>query len=126
MLIGQRLRELRESKNLSQGDIEKRTGLLRCYTSRAENGHTVPSIETLEKYARALEVPLYKLFYEGEEPPKRPNLPPAEKTEPLWGASGKEWRELRWLAKALSWMDDRKRMLLLGMAERMASPNRIK
>jgi transcriptional regulator with XRE-family HTH domain len=60
MLIGERLRELRESKRLSQSDIEKRTGLLRCYSSRVENGHTVPSIETLEKYARALEVPLYR------------------------------------------------------------------
>jgi transcriptional regulator with XRE-family HTH domain len=63
MVIGDRLSELREQKKLSQGDIEKRTGLLRCYVSRVENGHTVPSIETLEKMARALEVPLYKLFY---------------------------------------------------------------
>ncbi len=69
MMIGQRLRELRESKKLSQGDVEHRTGLLRCYTSRVENGHTVPSIETLEKYARALEIPLYRFFYDGEEPP---------------------------------------------------------
>ncbi len=47
MIIGDRLRELREAKNLSQEDIEKRTGLLRCYISRVENGHTVPAIETL-------------------------------------------------------------------------------
>ena len=46
LMIGERLRTIRESKNLSQGDIEKRTGMLRCYTSRVENGHTVPSIET--------------------------------------------------------------------------------
>jgi transcriptional regulator with XRE-family HTH domain len=52
MVIGNRLKELRESKELSQGDIEKRTGLLRCYISRVENGHTVPAIETLEKMAR--------------------------------------------------------------------------
>src|SRR5271165_3524269 len=120
MQIAQRLRELRDAKNFSQGEIEKRTGLLRCYTSRVENGHTVPSIETLEKYARALEVPLYRLFYEGEEPPKKPKLPPAEKTEPLWGTRGKEWSELRRLAKALSLMDGSKRMLLLGLAQRMA------
>jgi transcriptional regulator with XRE-family HTH domain len=62
MIIGDRLRELREVKNLSQGIIEQRTGLLRCYISRVENGHTVPSIETLEKLARALEVPMYQLF----------------------------------------------------------------
>lgn len=62
MIISDRLRELREGKKLSQGDIEKRTGLLRCYISRVENGHSVPAIETLEKLARALEVPLYQLF----------------------------------------------------------------
>ena len=124
MQIAQRLRELREAKNFSQGEIEKRTGLLRCYTSRVENGHTVPSIETLEKYARALEVPLYRLFYEGEEPPKKPKLPPAEKTEPLWGTRGKEWSELRRLAKALSLMDGSKRMPLLGLAQRMAQGRR--
>jgi transcriptional regulator with XRE-family HTH domain len=51
MVIGDRLRQLREEKKLSQGDIEKRTGLFRCYTSRVENNHTVPSVETLEKLA---------------------------------------------------------------------------
>jgi transcriptional regulator with XRE-family HTH domain len=71
LMIGERLRTIRESKNLSQGDIEKRTGMLRCYTSRVENGHTVPSIETLAKYAQALEIPLYQLFYDGEEAPKK-------------------------------------------------------
>jgi transcriptional regulator with XRE-family HTH domain len=74
MVIGRRLRMLRDEKGLSQGDIERRTGLLRCYISRVENGHTVPSIETLEKLAAALEVPLYQLFYEGAEPPALPNL----------------------------------------------------
>src|ERR1700747_660870 len=52
LMIGERLRAIRESKNLSQGHIEKRTGLVRCYTSRVENGHTVPSIETLAKFAQ--------------------------------------------------------------------------
>jgi transcriptional regulator with XRE-family HTH domain len=126
MLIGQRLREIRESQNLSQGDIEHRTGLIRCYTSRIENGHTVPTVETLEKYARALEIPVYRFFYEGEEPPKKPKLPPTETTEPLWGTSGKEWPEVRRFAKALSRMDDRQRMLLLGMAQRMADRKRKK
>jgi len=72
MIIGGRLRALREEKQLSQGDIEKRTGLLRCYISRVENGHTVPAIETLEKMARALELPLYQLMYDGDEPPEVP------------------------------------------------------
>ena len=81
MIIGDRLRELREAKTFSQGEIEKRTGLLRCYISRVENGHTVPAIETLEKMARALEVPMYQLFYDGEEPPKLPNLPKRKSSE---------------------------------------------
>jgi transcriptional regulator with XRE-family HTH domain len=66
MVIGDRLKKLRESKDLSQGDIENRTGLLRCYVSRVENGHTVRAVATLEKMERALEVPMYRLFYEGE------------------------------------------------------------
>lgn len=123
MVIGQRIRELREPKKLSQGDIERRTGLLRCYTSRVENGHTVPSIETLEKYARALEIPLYRLFYEGEAPPRKLELPPAGNAGPLWGSSGKERSELRRFVKALSRMDDRGRRLILGMAQEMAGWN---
>lgn len=85
MMIGRRLRELRESKNLSQGDLEKRTGCLRCYTSRVENGHTVPSIETLEKYARALEIPMYRFFYKGDKPPDKPKLPLAQNRSDSWG-----------------------------------------
>jgi transcriptional regulator with XRE-family HTH domain len=75
MIIGKRLRCLREQKNLSQGDIEVKTGLLRCYISRVENGHTVPVLGTLEKWARALEVPLYQLFYGDEKPREIPELP---------------------------------------------------
>jgi transcriptional regulator with XRE-family HTH domain len=71
LMIGERLRAIRESKNLSQGDIENRTGMLRCYTSRVENGHTVPSIDTLAKYAQALGIPLYQIFYDGEAEPKK-------------------------------------------------------
>jgi transcriptional regulator with XRE-family HTH domain len=62
MVIGERLRALRDERKFSQGEIEKRTGLLRCYISRVEHGYTVPAVETLEKFARALEVPMYKLF----------------------------------------------------------------
>ena len=120
MLIGQKLKEIRESMNLSQGDIEERTGLLRCYTSRVENGHTVPSVQTLEKYARALEVPLYKLFYDGKGPIKKLNLPAVKSGGAAWGAGGKEHRELRLFAKALSRMNDRRRKILFAMAQKMA------
>ena len=94
-VIADRLRALREEKKLSQGDIEKRTGLLRCYISRVENGHTVPAIETLEKLARAMEIPMYQLFYDGEEPPKLPNLPKRKSSDDIaWGSSGKDARYL--------------------------------
>jgi len=95
MVIGDRLKALREEKKFSQVNIEKKTGLLRCYISRVEHGHTVPAIETLEKFARALEVPMYQLFYEGEEPPKLPNLPKRKTTDDiLWGSKGKNVRML--------------------------------
>ena len=77
MYIADRLRRFRQAKNLSQGDIEKRTGLLRCYISRVENV-TVPSIETLEKITCALEIPLYQLFYTDEEQPLLATLPPLD------------------------------------------------
>ncbi len=67
MVIGDRLRALREKKKFTQGDIEKRTGLRRAHISSVENGRTVQTVETLEKLARALAVPMYQLFYDGEK-----------------------------------------------------------
>ena len=120
MPIGDRLRELREAKKLSQGDIENRTGLKRSYISRVENGHTVPAVETLEKFARAFEVPLYQLFYQGEEPPRLDHLP-ARKTadEIAWGSRGKDARMLAKLRKLLARMSEKDRMLLMYAASRM-------
>ncbi len=121
MLIGDRLRAFREAKALSQGDIEKRTGLLRPYISRVECGHTVPNIETLEKWARALEVPLYQLFYEGEEPPKLLQLPGRKTADEIaWGSRGKEARMLAKLQKLLGRMSQGDRTLLLQTASKMA------
>ena len=121
MIIGDRLREIREQKMLSQGDIEKRTGLLRCYISRVENGHTVPAIETLEKLARALEVPLYHLFYDGDEPPKLPNLPKRKSSDDIaWGSSGRDARYLGKLRRILARTEEEDRKLLLFMAQKMA------
>jgi transcriptional regulator with XRE-family HTH domain len=120
MIMGDRLRTLREQKKLSQGDIEKRTGLLRCYISRVENGHTVPAIETLEKMARALEVPLYQLFYDGEEPPKLPNLPPRKKGDDVaWGSYGKDARVLNNFRRLLKRVSEADRRLLMFMAQKM-------
>jgi transcriptional regulator with XRE-family HTH domain len=121
MIIGDRLRALREEKKLSQGDIEKRSGLLRCYISRVENGHTVPAIETLEKMARALEVPLYQLFYEGEEPPKLPNLLKRKSSDEIaWGSSGKDARFLNKLRRLLGKTDEKNRKLIMHMSQKMA------
>jgi transcriptional regulator with XRE-family HTH domain len=122
MIIGDRLRVLREEKKLSQGDIEKRTGLLRCYISRVENGHTVPAIETLEKMARALEVPLYQLFYDGEEPPELPNLPKRKSADDIaFGSSGKEARFLSKFRRLLGKVEEGDRRLVLYMLQKMAS-----
>ena len=125
MLIGQRLRDIREAKNLSQGDIEKSTGLLRCYVSRVENGHTVPSLETLEKWARALSMPLYQVMHEGEEPP-RPLKVATKGEEKLWGALRSQARELDRLRRALAKMNEKDRKTLLALAGRMAHGSRMK
>ena len=117
MLIGNRLKDLRESKTLSQGDIEKRTGLLRCYISRVENGHTVPSIETLEKLARALEVPLYRLFHDGEVPAGLSKMKPPKEDD--FGSKGKEADYFSKLRRLLAKMEPSDQKLLLHLALRV-------
>jgi transcriptional regulator with XRE-family HTH domain len=118
MVIGNRLRELRESKELSQGDIEKRTGLLRCYISRVENGHTVPAVSTLEKMARALEVPMYRLFYDGEAPTSLRKLKSPKDDE--LGSKGDEAAYLSKLCRLLAKMEPGDQKLLLHMAQKVA------
>jgi transcriptional regulator with XRE-family HTH domain len=125
MIVGEKLKALREAKNFSQGEIEKRTGLLRCYLSRVENGHTVPSIDTLEKLARALEIPIYQLFYDGDKPPKAPDLPKqAIGGDVAWGNSGKEAQMLGQFRRLLSKVKDKDRRTLLFMAQKMAGSGR--
>jgi transcriptional regulator with XRE-family HTH domain len=121
MIIGERLRALREEKKFSQGEVEKRTGLLRCYISRVEHGHTVPAVETLEKFARALEVPMDQLFYDGEEPPKLPNLPKRKTANDiLWGSKGKDARLLTQFCRLFSRMEEGDLGMVLFMAQQMA------
>jgi transcriptional regulator with XRE-family HTH domain len=117
MWIGERLRGLREQKNLSQGDIQKRTGLLRVYVSRVENGHTIPAIETLEKFARALDVPLYALFYDVEKPSTKPSSRDARDPKT---------RKLARFYRLLGKVTEGDRELLLFMANRMARRKRSK
>lgn len=125
MNIGYRLRSIREEKNLSQGDIEQRTGLLRCYISRVENGHTVPAVETLEKIARAFEMPLYQVMYDGDEPP-RPIAAGRNGAAPEWGSVGKDARFLGKLQQCLAKMPEKDRGLLLGFAENVSRRKRVK
>jgi transcriptional regulator with XRE-family HTH domain len=90
MIVAERLNQIRKSKKLSQGDIEKRTGLLHCYISRVENGHMIPAIEAGEKMARTMEIPMYQ-FYDGDEKP--PVLKLAD-SEIGWGTKGKDAKTL--------------------------------
>jgi transcriptional regulator with XRE-family HTH domain len=121
MVIGDRLRELRESKMLSQEDIERRTGLLRCYISRVETNHTVPSVDTLEKLARALEVLMYQLFHKGRVPENVRKIKVDENEN--FGATGPERAYFLALHKALSGMKDSDRNLVLHMAKRVSKRN---
>lgn len=121
MIIGDRLRSIREEKKLSQGDVEKRTRLLRCHVSRVENGHTVPAVETIEKFARALEVPMYQLFYDADKPPELPNLPKRKTADEIvWGSTGKDARYLTRFRRLLAKTTDRDRKLLLSLAQKIA------
>jgi len=118
MVVGERLKVLREQKKMSQGDVEHRSGLLRCYISRVENGHTVPSVDTLERMAQALKVPLYRLFTDDAHVVK-PNIP-QESTRSRVAISTQE-RDLRAFAKLLSRMDEKDRGILFHMASKMAN-----
>ncbi len=114
MLIGERLKFLRESQDLSQGFIEQKTGLLRCYTSRVENGHTVPSVGTLEKYAQVLGVPLYKLFTDDE------NVKVKNGTKSVSAISNKDKQFVHNLERHVKVMEPRDRKLLMVFATALA------
>ena len=69
MNLGEAIRKIRQTKGLSQGEMQKRTGILRSYLSRVENGHTVPSLATLQRLASAMGVALADFFAaDGEAP----------------------------------------------------------
>ena len=115
MVISDRLRQLREDKKLSQGDIEKRTGLLRCYISRVENGHTVPSLETLAKIAEAMDISLAD-FFPGTETPRD------KETQKMLGELSQD--EIRFLAEIKRYsttLSDGDKRLVLAMIRKMAS-----
>jgi transcriptional regulator with XRE-family HTH domain len=117
MIVGERIRALREKKKLTRGDLQERTGLQRTYIWRVENGYTVPAIETLEKFARGLKVPIYRLFYEGKG---RPPLVPVNESGSLWGTQGEQKKMLRRFRRCLGQMDEGQRSLLAHLAEEMA------
>ena len=117
MIVGERIRALREQKKLTRGDLQERTGLQRTYIWRVENGYTVPAIETLEKFARGLKVPIYKLFYEGKEPPPLVRI---DSDSGLWGADGDAKKILKKFRRYLAQIDESERLLLMHLAEEMA------
>lgn len=123
MIVADRLRNIREMKKLSQGDVAKRSGLYRSYVSRVENGHTVPTIATLEKIARALEIPTYQLFYEDEKSPEPPVSTGGGTRKRESGSTGREVRFLRELQRCLKKMTERDRQILLRFA---ATVSRLK
>src|SRR5260370_37836841 len=123
MDFGNRLFSIREKKKFRQGDIEKRTGLLRCYVSRVETGHPVPAVEPLEKFARVLEMPLYQLMYDGQEPPALPKKGNRNRTTE-WGNAGKDARFLNKLGRFLAEMNDGDRQLLLSFAQNVTKRQR--
>jgi transcriptional regulator with XRE-family HTH domain len=119
--IGLRLRHFREQKGLSQTDVGEKTGLGRNHISRLETGDSTPSVETAEKFACAFEVPIYQLFYDGEEPPELPNPPKRRSADKvLWGDSGKDARMLKKFCRLFSKMKERDLGLLLRMAKEMS------
>ena len=109
--IGLMIRSYRLQRGMSQGDIEKRTGLLRCYLSRVENGHTVPSLDTLNKIAGALDVPLAQFFSDGA-------LNASLDTEPL---GDEEHRFLNQIRRYSTNLNESDRKLLLAMVKKFAA-----
>lgn len=109
--IGTTIRAHRLQRGLSQGDIEKKTGLLRCYLSRVENGHTVPSLDTLSKIALALDVPIAQFFAED-------SLSRQLNTQKL---SDEELRFLTQIRRYSSNLNDSDRRLLLAMVKKFAT-----
>lgn len=112
MNIGERIRNFRLQKALSQGDIEKRTGLLRCYLSRVENGHTIPSLDTLAKIATAMDVPLAQFFADGI--PENGNKGMPQLTDD-------QVRFLNQIRRYSSGLNESDRKLVLQMVKKMAA-----
>jgi transcriptional regulator with XRE-family HTH domain len=121
--IGERVRALREHQNLSQGVIEQRCGLLRCYISRVENGHTIPSLETLEKLARALQIPVYQFFYDGSEEPPAIKL---ANSGYGWGHLGKDARTFGRFRRLLRQMEGEDIKLLIYMAQKLSHKRKLR
>ena len=121
MILSERIRSIREQKNMTQGDIEHRTGLKRSYVSRLEHGRTIPSLATLEKFAQALEVPLYQFFYDGEEPPNAASLPHAIQVADgdHWGLNGDSARYVHRLGNLLRRISESDRKMLVHFASQL-------
>jgi transcriptional regulator with XRE-family HTH domain len=127
MSIGQKIRRLREQKGLSQGDIQRQTGMLCGYISRVEHGHTTSCLETLQRFAAALDVPMYRLFYNAEDGALpvavggRPTPATIEDLSQSTGTEGSEARVLLQLKGLIGNMIESDRALLLDFARKLAN-----
>jgi transcriptional regulator with XRE-family HTH domain len=123
--IGERIRRLRLERGLSQRDIEKASGILRCYVSRVEHGHTVPSLETLERLAAALDLPLYRLFYTPDQASSTaPSVTPQNSLEVPVGDEGPTGSEKRFLLRLKGYverMEESDRAFFLDFARKLAA-----
>lgn len=127
MILSERLRTIREQRNMTQGDIEQRTGLKRSYVSRLEHGRTIPSLATLEKFAQALEVPLYHFFYDEEGPPKTASLPQAVQVVDgdHWGLDGESARYVHRLSLLLRRINENDRKMLIHFASQLVRRKKL-
>lgn len=121
MSIGQRLRQLRKQKRLTQQELAERAGLLRCNVWRLENREAAPTIATIEKIARALEIPMFHLFYDYEKSRKPKGLPKWRFTkDKMWGSSGKDARMLAQFCQLFSRMSESDLEIVLYAAKKMS------
>jgi len=119
--IGERMRLYRNTRNLSQLEVEQRTGLRRYNISRVENGHTTPTLATVDKITRALGIPLYQLFYECRV--SRANAVTL-KHRSRRPQSRREDAYMKRLQRSLIRIPAARRRLLLFLASYLASPKR--
>lgn len=95
--LGERMREIREAKGLTQREIAARIQIDDYYISRLENNHINPTLATMQKLATALEVDV-RDFFPAVQPEFRITPPKLDKdlkkVVALWKDLNQEHRQL--------------------------------